>query len=50
MTAILSLIVHALLILAGAACIFSLFVALLLLLGSVLNDEEDGEICKKPHG
>ena len=44
MTAILSAIGHALLILAGAACIFSLFVALLLWLGSVLNDEEGGEI------
>lgn len=30
MTAILSAIIHALLILAGATCIFSLFVALLL--------------------
>ena len=44
MTAILSFIGHALLILAGAACIFSLFVGMLLLLGSALNDEEDGEI------
>ncbi len=44
MTAILSFIGHALLILAGAACIFSLFLALLLLLGAVLKDEKDGEI------
>ena len=39
-----SAIFHALLILGGAACIFSTFVVLLLWLGLVLKDEEDGEI------